>query len=54
MKNTRQVVELLAEIYPAMFKATGEPAKVPAYHGYGLGGVKGLKGLPERICNMVL
>ena len=37
-----------------MFKATGAADKVPAYHGYGLGGVKGIKGLPERICNMVL
>ena len=30
------------------------PTGVPAYVGYGLGGLKGLKGLPDRICNMVI
>ena len=29
------------------------PTGVPSYVGYGLGGLKGLKGLPDRICNMV-
>ena len=51
LKNSKQVAELLADVYPAMFKDAG--AKVPIYHGYGFGGVKGCKGLPERICNMV-
>ena len=29
------------------------PTGVPSYVGYGLGGLKGLKGLPDRLCNMV-
>ena len=36
-----------------MFKEPETSGPVPAYAGYGLGGLKGLKGLPERICNMV-
>ena len=53
-KHTRQVAELLATEYPAMFqvRTTGE-GQVPTYSGYGLGGLKGIKNLPERICNMV-
>ena len=42
---------MLAREYPAMFHNT--EGSVPSYTGYGLGGLKGLKNLPERICNMV-
>lgn len=37
-----------------MFQLTGGEGPVPAYSGYGLGGLKGLKSLPERICNLVI
>ena len=52
-KNTKQVVEYLATVFPAMFKDEDAAGLVPSYVGYGLGGLKGLKGLPERVCNMV-
>ena len=48
------VQNLLVYVYPAMFRGSGDGGPVPAYSGYGLGGLKGLKALPERICNMVL
>ena len=32
----------------------GGAASVPSFSGYGLGGVKGLRALPERICNLVI
>ena len=53
-KHTRQVAELLASQYPAMFQVSASDGLVPTYSGYGLGGLKGLKNLPERICNLVL
>lgn len=52
-KHTRQVADLLATEYPAMFQVRAGEGQVPAFTGYGLGGFKGLKGLPERICNLV-
>lgn len=53
--HTRRIADFLGSIYPAMFKYEDlGPAGVPAHVGYGLGGLKGLKGLPDRICNMVL
>jgi len=51
-KHTKQVAELLASEYPAMFQLTGGKGPVPTFSGYGLGGLKGLKSLPERICNL--
>ena len=45
---------MLGREYPAMFKYEDiGPVAVPAYTGYGLGGLKGLKALPDRICNLV-
>ena len=52
-KNTRQVADLLGSVYPALFKDDGTCGSVPAYGGYGMGGLKGLKNLPERICDRV-
>ena len=51
-KHTRKVCEMFAEAYPAMFKHDGSStSSVPAYSGYGLGGLKGLEGLPDRLCD---
>ena len=36
-----------------MFHYDGAEEVVPSFSGYGLGGLKGLKGLPDRICNRV-
>ena len=36
-----------------MFHYDGAEEVVPSFVGYGLGGLKGLKGLPDRICNRV-
>ena len=52
-KHTKQVHQLLSDVYPAMFKESVVDGPVPSYSGYGLGGLRGLKGLPERICNLV-
>ena len=51
--HSKQISDFLGTVYPAMFKYDGVVSSVPAYSGYGLGGMKGLKGLPDRICNLV-
>ena len=53
-KHASPVAILLGEIYPAMFHYDGAEEDVPSFVGYGLGGLKGLKGLPDRICNRVI
>ena len=51
--HSKQISDFLGTVYPSMFEYDGVVSLVPAYVGYGLGGLKGLKGLPDRICNMV-
>ena len=52
-KYTKQVAELLATEYPALFRDDVGGA-IPAFSGYGLGGLKGVKGLPDTICDKVI
>ena len=45
--------ELLGATYPAMFKCEEGDGPVSTFYGWGLGGLKGVKSLPERLCDRV-
>ena len=36
-----------------MFKDDSQDDSVPSFVGYGLGGLKGVKGLPDQLCDRV-
>ena len=51
--HTIRIAQHLGTVYPALFRDEDlGPDEIHVYHGYGLGGLRGLKGLPDRICNM--
>ena len=50
-RQAEEVVHILASTYPALFQDDGSSTTAPQFSGYGLGGVRGLKGLADSICD---